>query len=251
MTVQNPAKPELLFSVINPETGEEEFFTNDTSKTEEDLLEKSRKRAFLCYQYGCWTTAHARAALEVGINKCLDDLIYVDTDSCKFIGEHDFSDYNETQKQLSTESGLYAADRKGIVHYGGVFEPDDFYPEFVTYGAKKYAYTDSNGGVHVTVSGVGKVKGAEQLTRDGGLAAFKEGYIFHNCGKTASVYNDKHYGTIIIDGHELEITRNVVIEDKDYTLSLEGDYSSLINSLKASLIKCSEILKNTTGKENF
>lgn len=249
MTVQNPAKPEILFSTF--EDNEEKFYTINKNKTEEMLLEKSRKRAFLCYQFGCWTTAHSRMALEIGINKCMDDLLYVDTDSCKFIMEHDFSDYNEEQKKLSLESGLYATDKKGIVHYGGVYEFDNFYPEFITYGAKKYAYTDNKGEVHVTVSGVGKIKGAEQLKRDGGLTAFSEGYVFHNCGKTASIYNDKHYGKIIIDGHELEISRNVVIEDKDYTLSLAGDYSILLNSLKADIVKSGILLKNTYGETNF
>lgn len=228
MTVQNPAKTSLLFNDC--------LYEEDTSKSEEELLIAAQKKAFIVYQWGCWTTAHARDSLQAGIDICGDDLIYVDTDSCKYRGIHDFSLYNADRVQDALKSGLYATDRKGIIHYGGVFEDDGTYDSFITQGAKKYAYID-NSGLHVTVSGVGKRKGAESLQAAGGLDAFRDGFIFHNCGKTRSIFNDGNYGKFEVDGHILEVTRNVVIEEQDYTLNKTDQYRDIIEESKESLRK--------------
>lgn len=228
MMVQNPAKSSLLFNDC--------LYDEDTSKTEEELLDIARKKAFIVYQWGCWTTAHARDSLQSGIKICGDDLIYVDTDSCKFIGEHDFTAYNEERVKAAVTAGLYATDRKGTVHYSGVFEFDGTYSSFISQGAKKYAYVDDSG-LHVTVSGVGKKKGAEALQAAGGLDAFRDGFIFHNCGKTRSIFNDGNYGKYMIDGKELYITRNIVIEEQDYTLSKTDAYRELVNESRESLRK--------------
>ena len=240
MSVQNPAKGSILFNDC--------LYDDDTSKSEAELLEIAKKKAFTLYQYGCWTTAHARDALQAGIDICGDDLIYVDTDSCKFLNHHDFTAYNEDRKAAAIKSGLYATDKHGKTHYGGVYEDDGVYKAFVTQGAKKYAYTDKNG-LHVTVSGVGKKKGAESLIfnswyKDGsytGLEAFRDGYIFHNCGKTRSIFNDGNFGEYEVDGHKIFITRNVVIEEQDYTLNKTASYLDLVQECKASFYK---IMKN-------
>lgn len=236
MSVQNPAKASILFNDC--------LYDEDTTLTEEQLLQAARKRAFTLYQFGCWTTAHARAALQAGIDLCGERLVYVDTDSCKYLGSDiDFTAYNEDQRAASIRSGLYATDRHGITHYGGVFEPDGVYDSFITQGAKKYAYTDTKG-IHVTVSGVGKKRGAAALTEAGGLDAFREGFIFHNCGKTRSVYNDGHYGEYTIDGHVIDITRNVVIEEQDYTLSRTDVYTDVIQQAKVILLKAMKNFEN-------
>ena len=111
-------------------------------------------------------------------------------------------------------------------------------------GAKKYAYTDKNG-LHVTVSGVGKKLGAESLVFNSwykpleytGLEAFEDGYIFHNCGKTRAIFNDGNYGEYTIDGHKINITRNMVIEDQDYTLNRTREYKELVEESKYYLWK--------------
>lgn len=228
MSVQNPAKGSILFNDC--------LYEDDTSKSEAELLEIAKKRAFTLYQYGCWTTAHARDALQHGIDICGDSLIYVDTDSCKFLGQHDFTAYNEERKAAAIESGLYATDKHGITHYAGMYEDDGVYTAFITQGAKKYAYTDSKG-LHVTVSGVGKKKGAEALQEAGGLEAFRDGLIFHNCGKTRSIFNDSNFGEYEVDGHKIFITRNVVIEEQNYTLNKTQPYSDLVLECKASLYR--------------
>lgn len=236
MSCQNPAKGTILFNNC--------AYDLDESKTEKELLKESRRRAFLAYQFGCWTTAHARAALEAGITICGDNLLYVDTDSCKFIGDADFTDYNREQKAASEKSGLYAKDKKGVIHYGGVYEFDGEYTAFVTQGAKKYAYEDA-AGLHLTVSGVGKKKGAAYLAAHGGLDAFMPGFVFPACGKTRSIYNDDGAEPVIIDGHKIDISRNVVIEEQEYTLSRTKEYNTLLNETKRFLLKVREIYKNT------
>lgn len=236
MSVQNPAKGSILFNDC--------LYEEDTTLTEEQLLQAARKRAFTLYQYGCWTTAHARAALQAGIDLCGERLVYVDTDSCKYLGSDvDFSAYNEEQRAASIRSGLYATDKHGVTHYGGVYEHDGVYDSFITQGAKKYAYTD-NKGIHVTVSGVGKQRGKEALYEAGGLDAFREGFVFHNCGKTRSIYNDGHYGEYTIDGHVIDITRNVVIEEQDYTLSRTDVYTDVIQQAKVILLKAMKNFEN-------
>lgn len=240
MSVQNPVKRSILF---NDQGETPELYLEDDSISDEDLLKKSKKKAFTCYQYGVWTTAHARKSLEDGLDICGDDLIYCDTDSCKFIGEKDFTQYNEQVKQLAVSGGLFATDIKGITHYGGVYELDGMYDSFITQGAKKYAYSE-NGKLHITVSGVAKGLGAEALEKAGGLEAFREGFVFHHCGKTESIYNDIPYGWYKTDGRKIYISRNVFIHDQDYTLGRTDEYTDIINLSKQDIQKICRHLEN-------
>ena len=241
MSVQNPVKRSILFNDI--EGNEPALYMEDDSISDEDLLKKSKKKAFTCYQFGVWTTAHARKSLEDGIDICGDDLLYCDTDSCKFIGEKDFSGYNQKVQQLAVAGGLYATDIKGTTHYGGVYELDGMYQAFITQGAKKYAYME-DGNLHITVSGVAKKQGAEALIQAGGLDAFREGFVFHHCGKTESIYNDSPMGFVPVDGRKIYISRNVYIKEQDYTLGRTDEYTDIINLSKQDLMKICKHLQN-------
>ena len=46
-------------------------------------------------------------------------------------------------------------DKEGVRHVLGIFEKDAFYDEFITQGAKKYAYK-KDGKISITVSGIPK-----------------------------------------------------------------------------------------------
>ena len=240
MSVQNPVKRSILF---NDEGDDPELYIEDTSLTDEELLLRSKRKAFTCYQFGVWTTAHARKSLEDGIDICGDDLLYCDTDSCKYKGQHDFTAYNKEVRSLAVSGGLYATDIKGITHYGGVYEPDGVYDGFITQGAKKYAYIE-DGELHITVSGVAKKAGAAALDQAGGLDAFREGLVFHNCGKTESIYNDKDLGLYDIDGRQVYISRNVFINEQDYTLGRADDYTELLRLSKQDINKICKHLEN-------
>ena len=240
MSVQSPVKRSILF---NDNGNEPNLYVEDDSLTDEELLNRSKRKAFTCYQFGVWTTAHARKSLEDGIDICGDNIIYCDTDSCKYLGTCDFTEYNKEVQELAVKGGLFATDIKGITHYGGVYEPDGDYTEFITQGAKKYAYVE-DGEIHITVSGVGKKAGAKALQQAGGLNAFRQGFVFHNCGKTESIYNDVPFGSYIVQGEEVYITRNVFIREQDYTLGRTQAYTDLINLSKQDVNKIIEHLKN-------
>lgn len=222
MSVQDPINPEIHF-----QNGE---YVEDLTQTAEMLLKRAGKAPYTLYQYGVWTTSHARAALQYGgIDKCGDGLIYVDTDSCKYVGDVDFSDYNADRERAALEHGACAVDKAGQMHYMGVFENDGTYRRFITLGAKKYAYEDENGKLGITVAGVPKKTGAEELEKHGGLEAFKPGFVFQETGKLESVYNDGRLGRVLVDGRVLDITRNVVLRETTYKLDVTEDYAELLD----------------------
>lgn len=240
MSVQDVVKERVVFSehYINPLTGKKDLYHVDRSKSRQEIYEKTRKSAFTQFCYGCWTTSWARLSLEEGLRLCGDNLIYCDTDSVKYFGEVDFSQYNKERIAECKKSGLYAKDPNGVTHYGGVFEWDAEYKKFVTQGAKRYAYIndkwqhfdDVSTQIHITVSGVSKSKGARYLALHGGLEAFKPGFIFEESGKTESVYNDLDKPIITkVNGELVPITRNVVIRDVPYTLELDDDYCTILD----------------------
>ena len=71
--------------------------------------------------------------------------------------------------------------------------------------------------------------GGKELDENGGMSAFRRGFVFRKAGGTESVYNDNPTnGVIEIDGHQLMITPNIVIRESEYTLGVSRDYASLL-----------------------
>lgn len=225
MMAQDPVKQSIDF--INGE-----FIKRQDDPVE--ILADSNKRAFLCYQWGVWVTAWVRYRLEYGIKAAGMGFVYCDTDSVKYVGDIDWTAYNEQRKQDSLESGSYAKDPSGEVHYMGVYEDDGNYAEFATLGAKKYCYTYENGGkLYTTIAGVTKRKGGAELEKYGGIIAFKPGFVFREAGGTESIYNDNPEITqYVVDGKTLDITSNIVIKDSTYTLGITAEYERLLNDSK-------------------
>ncbi len=245
MSVQDVVKQNILLHDYPDENGKIELYKLDDKKSREEIYKSRQNSIFIQYAYGVWTTAHARASLQAGINLCGDRLVYVDTDSVKFVGESDFSQYNADRVKECMQSGLYATDPQGVTHYGGVYEYDGFARRFVTLGSKKYAYEDDKGQLHITVSGVSKKQGAIELAEHGGLEAFKPGFVFQNSGKTECVYNDEKRPVIAkIDGNLVTITRNVVIRETTYTLGVTDSYADLLNVSANMLNKCHQFWLN-------
>lgn len=218
-----------------------------------ELLSGAVKKAFLCYQWGVWVTAHARRELRRAIDLCGMNFVYTDTDSVKYVkSEIDWETLNAGIKQRSTDSGAYATDPAGNAHYMGVWEHDDSYAKFRTLGAKKYAYVykdkkckpdkcnraanctlkggDYCKGTYCTIAGVGKKSGAEEIDKAGGLEAFDVGFIFRDAGGLESVYNDDDFGAYTVDGREIYISRNVCLRPSTYTVSITEDYATLLNT---------------------
>jgi hypothetical protein len=221
MAVQNPVKPELIFK--------DGLIIEDPDAGFEKALEEYHKKGWLPYQWGVWVTAYARAKLEAGLQAIpAEAFLYCDTDSIKYIGNYDYV-FDELNKRYLDEA-LSAVDPEGKRHYLGIFEPDEQYKRFKTLGAKKYAYEDLNGELHITVSGVSKIAGAKELKR---LENFKEGFVFRHIDKLMTKYNDDpEPKRIRIQGHWIDITSNAALLPDTYTLGLSDDYEQLLRWLQ-------------------
>ena len=223
MMAQDPLK----FSIEFLEGEEDPYQTVEADP--EKLLAAYQRRAFLVYQWGVYVTAWSRAELQAGLDLAGHRAVYCDTDSVKYLGEVDWSEYNKERIAASTESGAHATDPKGVEHYMGVFEAEKAYKTFATLGAKKYAYTYEDGSLGITIAGVGKKKGAAELQRAGGLEAFRNGFTFTDAGGLESVYNDEPGSRWLeIDGHQWEIGPNIYLRPSTYTLGQTEDYIRLL-----------------------
>ena len=225
MASMDPVKESILW------TGSE-FIEADEDPRE--ILKKNTKRAFLNYAWGCWCTALARYRLEQGIIIAgADDFIYCDTDSVKYVDHgQSWEKFNEQSRKASEASGAYAYDANEALHYMGVYEPDGEYLRFSTLGAKRYAYEDMTGDLHITISGVSK-KAASEM---GKLENFKEGFTFYHPGKTEADYVDfPESDQLIVDDKLIEITSYVIIRETTYNLSLSTSYRNLLRLIESDM----------------
>ena len=203
------------------------------AKDPEKALWESQRNVYLLYQWGCWVTAWARLRLMEGVAQCHGRCVYVDTDSCKYLGGVDWTDYNRRRIKDSSQSGAWATDSKGKRHYMGVYEQEQGYSEFKTLGAKKYAFIhEGSDQVETTIAGVSKKLGGRELQAAGGLKAFKEGFVFSLAGGAASFYNDNTpIHTENRDGHTIEWGPNICISPSTYSVSLSEDYREILHEI--------------------
>lgn len=222
-------------------------YVSDPEFDEEAAFNKATAHPFNSYAWGVWITALSRLRLEEGLRIVHESprayFIYTDTDSIKYQGELDLKAYNNLRIRDSKRSGAYATDPKGKTHYMGVFEDEGTYEEFITFGAKKYAFK-KDGKIGVTISGVNKELGAKELEKAGGLEVL-EGvddsvhFTFIEAGGTEAVYNDDPASvgidTVMVDGHEVKITRNVCIKESTYSLGIRPEYKRLLDNAHSIL----------------
>lgn len=174
----------------------------------EEITKKLQEKAaspwsnFVAYHWGVWVTAYARRQLWDAIIALDKDVIYCDTDSVKYIGDHDdfFEEYNRRMMEKVADKckrlGIdpkksRPKDIKGNEHPLGIYDKEPTYKEFIALGAKRYAYLQQNEDgvdeIHITVSGVNKELGAKQLKS---LKEFKPELVFDykHSGKLISEY---------------------------------------------------------------
>lgn len=208
--------------------------------TLEDTLAKFYKsrNSFLSYQHGVWITANSRRRLREMLWKVGKDVVYCDTDSIKYIGDHenDFEEKNKEIMEKAKAAGAYAETKSGKIKYMGVWDDDGSYSEFVTLGAKKYCYLE-NGIVHSTIAGVSKKAGQKFFT-DNGLEAFKIGNIIPDSGHLTAFYNDVNIHKITVKGCTFTTASNVALIDNTYTIGVTNEYLDL---LEKALEKCHDI----------
>lgn len=217
-----------------------------------DELEKYGKKGFIPYQVACWCTAYARLELFQGVRIIQESgatLLYCDTDSLKFAlldddaRMPDFSKYNENKIRLSTESGMFAPDPKGVIHYAGVYEEEGCSDLFRYWGAKKYCSQSKDGHVNLTVAGVPKLKGSRELEEKGGISAFRvgdwenpKGFLWEDAG-LAVIYNDSSDDYIFINGESIHLINNVYLYQDHYELSIAEKYEEAVDIAKTILIQ--------------
>lgn len=244
MTVQNPIKP--VYKYVK-ETGQLDLDPDSDTVT---LSKRYLAHGWLPYQIGVWVTAYARLRLEKGL-RCIppEDFLYADTDSIKYKGEHEEAFEKLNRKLYDAE--YVAVDRKGKKHPIGIFEDDGDYLRFCHLGAKKYAYEDAKDGeLHITIAGVKKTKCDRDRKTDpkwrkegpdelGTLENFHKGFVFRNSGGQAAYYNEREDipKNLTIDGHTVEVTTNIYLEDSTYTLSLAPDYERLLDWIASHNIR--------------
>lgn len=228
---------DMVHDEIEYKRGSEKVFEKKDKHTDEVLTEIWSKIGLgtLPYQWGVWTTAHARNELYRGQKNVIEqggELIYWDTDSIIYRGNVDWTEINERYKSLSQENDGSSLDVKGVRRYLGVYEKEKIkITTFKTMGAKKYCYLDSENKLHLTVSGVTKKgdKGAKEL---GKIENFREGFVFREAGGVCLKYKeiDKPYKTEH-DGHIIEVCSYVAILPSTYELGITGNYSELLEKI--------------------
>ena len=112
----------------------------------------------------------------------------------------------------------------------GVFESERYElpNRFKTLGAKKYVLEGPDKKLHITIAGVEKNKGGEEL---GKIENFKEGFTFKLAGGTEAVYNDNIRMRIKRDGKFIDIRDNVVIRPSTYTIGITAEYRMILDGL--------------------
>lgn len=211
------------------------------------------------YAVGVWCTAISRFNLwsnimaqdkENGVD--MDKQVaYYDTDSIKGIGEvgNVIDRYNkgvleriaQSAKDNDIDISLYMPkDRKGNQHPLGVFEcetPDrkdgtsGRYKLFKTMGAKKYCYMDSNGALHLTVSGVRK----SAVRAFKSINDFENGFTFtyEFSGRLIHTYEDKQPNITYtdIDGNKYTSKQrhSIILQPSEYTLGQTPEFQALID----------------------
>lgn len=236
-------------------------------------LNEEKKKSFLSFAYGVWVTAYARSNLLKNVILLDDKVVYCDTDSMKLKEGYNRSvieNYNNfvikklhyVSKLLNIPFEKFAPkDSKGESHILGVFDNDGQYDEFITQGAKKYAYTkwvnkdklkdDMNiqevkGNkikiLEITVAGVPKT-GALGLKN---INEFKDNFVFDfkYTNKNLLMYCENQEKCCIIDyeGNETEVKDKTgcCIVPTTYVLGKALEYADLISDNSSKRAKYKE-----------
>ena len=224
---------------------------NEVELTNDEILDKlkyEKKKAFLSFAYGVWVTAYARDNLLRRVIELDDYVIYCDTDSIKLKDGYDKNVINKYNKKvieriefvssiLHIDKSRYAPkDIHGQDHMLGVFECETkkgykhTYDEFITQGAKKYAYKLGDK-IKITVAGVPK-KGANSLKS---LDEFRDNFVFNyeETNKNVTFYTENQPTFLYTDylGNKEYVTdkSGCCLLPTTYELSKSNDYVNLLN----------------------
>ena len=216
-----------------------------------DKLDESRHSWSTLFQYstGLYITAYARANVFLTLLQLDSDVIYCDTDSIKYVGQHDdvFQKFNESVlARYQAVCDYYPAelhmndfrpiDAKGVQHTLGFFECENNgnIEEFLALGAKKYCYR-VDGELHLTMSGV-KKSAVKYLDND--INNFKNGFKFgyKESGKLIHYYEDNMQPVDYVDkdgnAAHSDLRYGVVLQPTSYTIGITDLYEELMQMVQ-------------------
>lgn len=216
---------------------QENLFNDQWEKGENSTLDDyySKRNNFLTYQWGLFVTAICRSNLQKAIDKIGLDCVYIDTDSVKYVGNHDevFEQINQEMIAWCSDNDIINSVKVGNQKYFlGLYDREKGYDEFVTLGAKKYAFKQNNK-IGITVAGLNKISGAKELKEKGGLSKFKIGTEFINSGRKKVYYNDDKKHFITVQGCKIENASNIALVDTTYTLGMTDVMLSILYGLES------------------
>lgn len=245
MMLTDICRRDIIFDPLHPDKNGNPFL-NDELNIEESMKRYYNSRnSFLSYQWGVWVTAHCRRRLQRAIDLVGIDAFYCDTDSLKYLGNHDddFEILNQEilkeadECQLLTSCDVTDPSTGKIHHYQlGIWEKERTYATFKSLGAKKYAYTypDDNS-LHITVAGLSKSKGSKWLTAHGGMSKFSSDTIIPagHSGRTVSEYIDRKSPHVLwFRGEKITTGSAIAIYETSYTFSIADEYAELLADLE-------------------
>lgn len=236
MTVTRLVTSEVCMSDISCE-----WYTDSSSFD----YEKERKKAFLLPQWGIYVCSFSRSRILQSIFALGKDACYSDTDSIKYVGEHD--DYFDTVNAKTTAIMEDVCKRYNL-DYDLFYDLGSFEKEYdgkeVTakfLGAKRYIVKDAEG-YHTTIAGLPKKAlqkyfddfkiqwGIYQYGKYPDMFDIFEHNMFLDASvslKNAHTYNDEEHHNII-DGVECSELSSVGIYPIDFTMKMSDFYLSLI-----------------------
>lgn len=238
MMLTDICSPEIIYAPNTPDV----WIKGDIDIA--SLLEKyySSKKSFLSYQHGVWVTANARYRHQQGIDCVGEDVVYGDTDSVKYINNHDkdFTQLNAEWLAICERNDINpTVFANGKYTTLGVWEKEKHCDQFVTLGAKKYACIAPNKKgvkcIQITVAGLNKDKGAKYLTEHGGLADFKPDTVVPAkfSGRTTSHYIDvdRPY-KLTINGETFTTGSSIAVVPTTYEFGVTEEYLKYFTSIQ-------------------
>ena len=253
MCVTDVCRESIEFNLTDESWKEE---TTEVDYEKEIDKYNTAKNRFLCYQWGIWVTAYARANLWNGILNVGNDYCYSDTDSIKLIHEENhckyFTDYNERiVKKLHKMLDHYDLSHdlvspstiKGEIKTIGLWDYE-FKCDFKTLGAKRYVVKRGDK-YTITISGLNKKTTMDYFIKTGKnvFQTFKngmyipatythDGQIYVGTGKNTHTYIDVARDGVVTDylgiKYKYHVDSCVHMEESDYTLSLASEFVDLL-----------------------
>lgn len=240
MMLTDICSPEIIYDACPPFVNGKQSYWKTGDIDIESMLNRyyQSRNTFLSYQHGIWVTANARYRHQQGIDAVGEDVVYGDTDSVKFIEDHDadFKRLNEEWLALCDNNDISPSVHvNGKTTTLGVWEREKTATKFTFLGAKKYAYIDEDGNFKITVAGLNKKKGAKFLQTHGGLEAFTPSTVIppEFSGRTTSHYIDVGAPFELTINGETFVTGSCIASvPTTYEFSVKPEYFEYYTSLR-------------------